>query len=141
MRKICWQIPAMANPAAKQGDQVLATDIHIVMIPTPGGPVPTPLPNPFVGQLDGGLSSDVNIDGKPAATKGSTATNSPAHIPAGGPFQTPPKNRGEIFNGSTTVNINGKPAARMGDTALTCNDPADQPIGQVIAVSTVLIGG
>ena len=84
----------MANPAAKQGDQIVATDIHIVMIPTPGGP-----------------------------------------------FQTPPKNRGEVFMGSTTVNINGKPAARMGDPALTCNDPADQPVGQVIAVSTVMIGG
>ena len=65
----------MANPAAKQGDQIVATDIHIVMIPTPGGPVPTPLPHPFVGQLDGSLSSDVKIEGKPAATKGSTATN------------------------------------------------------------------
>jgi len=39
------------------------------------------------------------------------------------------------------VNINGKPAARLGDTALTCNDPADQPVGQVVAVSTVMIGG
>ena len=43
--------------------------------------------------------------------------------------------------GSTTVNINGKPAARLGDSALTCNDPADAPVGQIIAVSTVLIGG
>jgi uncharacterized Zn-binding protein involved in type VI secretion len=131
----------MANPAAKQGDQIVATDIHIVLIPTPGGPVPTPLPHPFAGQLDGGLSSDVNIDGKPAATKGSTATNSPPHIPQGGPFQTPPKNRGEVFMGSMTVNINGKPAARLGDTALTCNDPSDLPVGQVIAASTVMIGG
>jgi uncharacterized Zn-binding protein involved in type VI secretion len=39
------------------------------------------------------------------------------------------------------VNINGKPAARMGDIALTCNDPSDLPVGQVIAVSTVMIGG
>jgi uncharacterized Zn-binding protein involved in type VI secretion len=131
----------MGNAAAKQGDRIVATDIHIVLIPTPGGPVPTPLPHPFVGQLDGGLSSDVNIDGKPAATKGSTATNSPAHVPQGGPFQQPPKNRGEVFMGSTTVNINGKPAARLGDIALTCNDPADLPAGQVVAASTVLIGG
>ena len=39
----------MGQPAAKQGDQVIATDIHIVMIPSPGGPVPTPLPNPVRG--------------------------------------------------------------------------------------------
>ncbi len=37
--------------------------------------------------------------------------------------------------------INGKQAARNGDTANTCNDPADMPVGTVIAVGTVLIGG
>ena len=40
------------KPIAKEGDQVVGTDTHIVMIPSPGGPVPTPLPHPFVGQLD-----------------------------------------------------------------------------------------
>ncbi|MDW4498768.1 PAAR domain-containing protein [Sulfitobacter sp. D35] len=131
----------MGNPAAKQGDMIVATDIHIVMIPSPGGPIPTPLPHPFTGQLDGQLSTDVMIEGKPAATQGSTATNSPAHIPQGGPFQSPPKNRGEIMLGSATVMVNGKPLARAGDTALTCNDPADLPSGTVIAVGTVLAGG
>lgn len=131
----------MAVPAAKQGDMIIATDIHIVMIPSPGGPIPTPLPHPFVGQLDGQLSSDVNIEGKPAATQGSTATNSPSHIPMGGPFQSPPANKGEVLLGSTTVFVNGKPLARMGDTAMTCNDPTDLPVGQVIAVGTVFAGG
>ena len=131
----------MGQPAAKQGDQVIATDTHIVMIPSPGGPVPTPLPHPFTGQLDGSLSSDVKIEGKPAAVQGSTATNMPAHIPQGGPFQKPPSNRATIQVGSTTVTINGKPAARNGDKAMTCNDPADLPIGTVIAVGSVLIGG
>src|SRR5438874_5795958 len=130
----------MGQPAAKQGDQVIATDIHIVMIPSPGGPIPTPLPNPFTGQIDGGLSGDVNIMGKPAATQGSTATNMPSHIPAGGPFQSPPSNKATIQMGSATVLINGKAAARNGDTALTCNDPADLPGGTVVAVGTVLIG-
>lgn len=131
----------MGQPAAKQGDRVVATDIHIVMIPSPGGPVPTPLPHPFLGQLDGGLSPDVEIEGKAAAVQGSTATNSPAHVPQGGPFQSPPKNRGEVLMGSATVQINGKPAARNADPATTCNDPADLPAGQVVAVGTVLIGG
>ncbi len=131
----------MSKPAAKQGDQIIATDIHIVMIPTPGGPVPTPLPTPFSGQLDNSLSSDVNIEGKPAAVQGSKASNMPPHIPAGGPFQSPPKDQAEVLTGSATVLINGKPVARMGDTALTCNDPVDLPVGQVIAVSTVLVGG
>ena len=131
----------MGQPAAKQGDQVIATDIHIVMIPSPGGPIPTPLPNPFAGQLDGSLVSDVKIEGKPAAVQGSTATNVPSHIPAGGPFQTPPSNKATVQLGSSTVKIGGKPAARNGDIALTCNDPSDLPVGQVVAVSTVLIGG
>ena len=131
----------MGKPAAKQGDRVVATDLHVVMIPTPGGPVPTPLPNPFLGMLDGGLSSDVNFEGKAAAVLGSTATNSPPHMPAGGPFQVTPKDKATVIMGSATVLINGKPAARCGDTALTCNDPADLPVGQVVAAGTVLIGG
>jgi len=131
----------MGQPAAKQGDQVVASDIHIVMIPSPGGPIPTPLPHPFAGQLDGELSSDVNIEGKAAAVQGSTATNTPSHIPQGGPFQVPPKDKATIQIGSSTVLINGKAAARASDTALTCNDPADLPAGTVVAASTVLIGG
>lgn len=111
------------------------------MIPSPTGPVPTPLPHPFMGILDGGLSSDVLIEGRPAATVGSTATNTPPHIPQGGPFQIPPTNQGRITTGSGTVLINSKPAARNGDTAMTCNDPVELPVGQVVAVSTVLIGG
>ncbi|NPU93948.1 MAG: hypothetical protein HPY82_18715 [Gammaproteobacteria bacterium] len=130
----------MGQPAAKKGDQIIGTDTHIVMIPSPGGPVPTPLPHPFTGQIDDALSSDVNIDGQPAAVVGSKASNMPSHIPQGGPFQTPPKDKAEIQMGSSSVFINGKAAARNGDTALTCNDPADAPVGTVIAVGTVNIG-
>ena len=130
----------MGLPAAKQGDKVLATDIHIQMVPSPGGPVPTPLPSPFAGALDGSLSSDVFIAGMAAATVGSTATNQPQHIPTAGPFQKPPTNRASVLQGSATVFINGKPAARMGDPAMTCNDPADTPGGTVVASGTVFIG-
>ena len=129
----------MGQPAAKQGDQVTATDIHIVLIPSPG-PVPTPLPHPFTGIIDGSLSSDVKIMGMPAATVDSTATNTPPHIPQGGPFQKPPANRATIKLGSPTVKINGKMAARNGDMAMTCNYPSDMPVGTVMAVGTVLIG-
>jgi uncharacterized Zn-binding protein involved in type VI secretion len=130
----------MGLPAAKQGDQVLATDVHVIMVPTPGGPVPTPLPHPFTGQLDGGLASGVRIEGKPAAVQGSTATNTPSHLPQGGPFQMPPSNRATVQTGSSSVRIEGKPAARQGDTATTCNDPADAPVGTVLAAGTVRIG-
>lgn len=131
----------MGQPAAKQGDQVTATDIHIVMIPVGSGKVPVPLPHPFTGIIDGALSSNVNIMGKPAATVDSTATNTPSHVPNGDSFQKSPSNKGTIKMGSATVKINGKMAARNGDTAMTCNDPSDLPVGNVIAAGTVLIGG
>jgi uncharacterized Zn-binding protein involved in type VI secretion len=131
----------MGQPAAKEGDQIVATDTHIILIPAAAGAtVPTPLPHPFTGMIDGELSSDVKIMGKPAATVDSTATNTPSHIPQGGPFQSPPSNKGTIKMGSATVKINGKDGARNGDMAETCNDPADMPVGQVIAVGTVFIG-
>ena|SRR5215203_1414398 len=130
----------MGMPAAKEGDQIVAIDTHIVLVPP--GPVPTPLPHPFAGKLNGGLSSDVKIMGKAAATVGSTADNSPAHIPTapGTGFQKPPANKGTVKMGSTKVKINGKDAARNGDVAETCNDPADLPVGKVIAAGTVMVG-
>lgn len=126
----------MGQPAAKQGDRVVATDTHYVMTPAS-----TPLPHPFTGILNDGLSSNVNIMGKPAATVDSIAANTPVHVPQGGPFQKAPQNKGKIIIGSTTVKINGKMAARNGDTAMTCNDPADMPVGKVVATGTVMIGG
>jgi uncharacterized Zn-binding protein involved in type VI secretion len=132
----------MGQPAAKQGDKIMATDTHIVMIPAPPGPpVPTPLPHPFTGIIDGSLSSDVKIMGMPAATVDSTASNMPPHIPQGGPFQKPPSNKATVKIGSATVKINGKMAARNGDMAMTCNDPSELPVGKVIAVGTVFLGG
>jgi len=131
----------MGQPAAKQGDKVVATDTHIVMVPAGTALVPTPLPHPFVGILNSGLSSDVKIMGMAAATVDSIADNTP-HLPTppGTTFQKPPSNKATIKMGSPTVKINGKMAARNGDTAMTCNDPADLPSGKVIAVGTVFIG-
>ncbi|MFH1962122.1 MAG: PAAR domain-containing protein [bacterium] len=131
----------MGQPAAKQGDKVMATDTHIIMIPAVPSPIPTPLPHPFMGIIDGNLSSDVKIMGMPAAMVDSTASNMPPHIPQGGPFQKPPSNKATIKLGSMTVKINGKMAARNSDMAMTCNDPSDMPVGKVIAVGTVFIGG
>ncbi|QUQ62586.1 PAAR domain-containing protein [Kutzneria sp. CA-103260] len=129
------------SPGAKQGDQVVGTDTHIFMIPSPGGPVPTPLPSPFAGTITGGCSTNVVIGGMPAATVGSTATNSPPHVPQGGPFQVPPTNQGTVTQGSGTVLINNKPAARVGDPVTTCNDPAPAPTSSIVGAGTVMIGG
>jgi uncharacterized Zn-binding protein involved in type VI secretion len=129
----------MGQPAAKQGDQVIAVDMHLIQPPGPTSPVL--VPHPFSGIIDGGLSPNVNIQGLPAATLNSTCTNTPPHIPIGGTFVIPPTNQGTIISGSATVLINNLPAARSGDTSLTCNDPVPLPVGTVTAVGTVLVGG
>jgi uncharacterized Zn-binding protein involved in type VI secretion len=131
----------MGQAAAKQGDRILATDTHIILIPAGSGTIPTPLPHPFTGVINGNVSTNVKIMGMPAATVDSTAANLPPHVPQGGPFQKTPGNKGTIKMGSATVKINGKMAARNGDMAITCNDPADLPAGKVVAVGTVMIGG
>ncbi|MFV2022530.1 PAAR domain-containing protein [Micromonospora sp. LOL_023] len=132
----------MGQFAAKQGDRVNATDIHIVMVPGAPAPTPTPLPHPFTGIINGGLSADVKIMGKSAAVAGSTAENTPAHVPTapGTSFQKQPSNTATLEGGSATVKINGKPAIRSGDLASTCNDPQDLPSGTVVAMGTVTIG-
>ena len=134
----------MGQPAAKMGDKIVAVDTHIFMLPPPGpgSPIPTPLPSPFNGLIAGGCSTNVMIEGKPAAVVGSTANNVPPHPPQGGPLQKPATNQGKIIIGSMTVKINGKAAARMGDTCETCNDPAPAPVGKVVVAGApkVLIG-
>jgi uncharacterized Zn-binding protein involved in type VI secretion len=133
----------MGQPAATETHSVVAVDTHIVLVPSPGGPIPTPLPHPFSGKIDGGLISTVKIAGKPAAVVGSTATNQPSHIasPPGTSFQKSPANSGTVKMGSTTVKLGGKDAARQGDTVETCNDPTDAPVGTiVVGAPTVMIG-
>ncbi|MFZ3003988.1 MAG: PAAR domain-containing protein [Undibacterium umbellatum] len=134
-------------PAAKIGDSILnAADIHIVLVPSPGGPVPTPQPFPFNGKINANTSLNVRINSSPAATVGSMATNIPPHIPTSGTFQVPPTNLGRVIIGSMRVRINGKAAARAGDFCETCHDippvgpQAPPPTVQVLGMSTVLIG-
>lgn len=134
----------MGMLAAKQDDKVVGVDVHIVLVPAPPAPpIPTPLPHPFNGKLDTGLSTNVKIDGKAAAMLTSQATNTPSHIPTppGTSFVNPPQNKSTIIKGSATVMINKKPAARMGDMGLDCGDPP-APTGSIIVPnSTVFIGG
>jgi uncharacterized Zn-binding protein involved in type VI secretion len=129
----------MAQPAATQGDRIVAIDLHLIQPPGPVSPVT--VPHPFSGVIDTGVSTNVLINGRGAALQDSGATNTPPHVPIGGSFVTPPSNRASILMGSSTVLINGKQAARAGDPANTCNDPVDQPVGRVVAVRQVLVGG
>jgi uncharacterized Zn-binding protein involved in type VI secretion len=127
-------------PAAKQGDRVTATDLHLIQSPGTPPPPPTLVPHPFSGVLLQQLSTDVRIMNRAAATVGSVAINTPPHFPQGGIFVNPPANRGTIRSGSTSVRINGQAAARAGDHAETCADPPN-PGGQVVASGSVRIGG
>jgi uncharacterized Zn-binding protein involved in type VI secretion len=130
------------QPAARQNDPVTGTDTHILLVPSPGGPVPTPTPLPFTGQLLTGLSADVLVNGRPAAVQGSVAQNIPPHLcPPPATFSKPPTNQGRVVVGSPTVLVNGKPLARLGDPVATCNDPADLPVCTISAGSPdVLVG-
>lgn len=133
----------MGNPAATQTSPVLAVDLHIVMVPTPVGPVPVPLPHPFSGQIVSGTVSTVLTGGLPTATVNSTAQNLPPHLPTppGVMFQKPPSNQGTVLLGSMTVMAGGQGVARLGDKVMTCNDPADLPQGTIInGAPTVLVG-
>lgn len=126
----------MSSPAAKKGDLVVGLDTHVVLVPSPGGAVPTPMPMPFNGPLTSGLSSSVFIDNCAAAVVGSAAENNPPHLPTGGPFQKPPKNKGTISAGSACVFADNIAVARASDPVRCCNDPADSDTGHVVVVST-----
>jgi len=81
--------------AAKHFDPVLGIDVHIVLIPSPAGPIPTPVPHPFVGVMFDPkdylpkVGATVLINGLPRATAGSAVKAVP-HVPMGGPFLKPP---------------------------------------------------
>lgn len=129
----------MGKPAAKQGDRMVALDVHLIQ--PPGSLPPIPVPMPFTGTILGQTVRNVRIERRPAAVMGSAARNVPPHLPIGGPFVRPPTNQGRIFLGSFTVRINHRLAGRAGDLVMTCNDPVDRPSGFVLGRSTVRIGG
>jgi uncharacterized Zn-binding protein involved in type VI secretion len=131
----------MGQPAARQGDLITATDMHLIQPPSSSSP--TMQPHPFRGSINGAVSNNVRIDGRWAATVGSTARNDPPHLPQGGTFVNPPTNFGQIVQGSSRVFINKKQAARIGDKAMTCSDQPGPPAGTVEAngrASSVNIG-
>jgi len=136
----------MGQPGAKKTDQIVSVtpgDVHIIMIPSPGGPVPTPIPHPCSSIIQDKVAEKVKVMGQPGAVKGSKSKHTPPHIPMGpGPFQKPPKNEGEIITGSANVFYEGKEAAMLGDTGQMCSDPSDTPVGKVMGTAAmVLVGG
>jgi uncharacterized Zn-binding protein involved in type VI secretion len=119
----------MGEPAARQTDQVVGSDTHLVLVPSGTGTTPTLLPgHTFSGRIVSRTWSDVRIEDQPAATVGSVARNVPPHLPVppGTSFVRPPSNQGTVSRGSGTVRIHGRAAARRGDPVRTCNDPTDR---------------
>jgi uncharacterized Zn-binding protein involved in type VI secretion len=132
----------MGAPAARLTDEVKGLDTHIVNVPSPGGPVPTPVALVFSGSLTSDGVTDVIVDGLPAAAVGTVATNLPQHVPPPGTsFVTTPSDSGTVSQGSASVSIGGRPAARLGDAVRTCNDPVDADTSAITSGSgTVTIG-
>lgn len=128
---------AEGKQMAAQDDRVMGMDVHIMVIPSGPSTTTVPLPHPFIGKLDDGLSDDVSIGDKKAALKGSKAKHDdPTHMQLPGTikFQNNPKKEGEVTGGtSSTVKIDGKEAAVIGSLVTTCNDIGARNNSTVIA--------
>ncbi|MCG8478762.1 MAG: phage baseplate assembly protein V [Spirochaetales bacterium] len=129
---------------AAENDQVVGVDMHDIDVPSSSGLTTVPMiPHPYLGKLTDGLSSDVTVNGKPAATLDSVSThNPPGHIPMppGVKFTSTPSGEGTVSSGTApTVLINGKEAALLGSMVSTCNDPQDQETCTIIAVGASVV--
>lgn len=128
---------AEGKQMAAQDDRVMGMDVHIMVIPSGPGTTTAPLPHPFMGKLDDGLSDDVSIGDKKAALKGSKAKHDDSmhmQLPGTIKFQNNPKKEGEVTGGtSPTVKINGKETAVIGSLVTTCNDIGARNNSTVIA--------
>lgn len=127
--------------AAKWYDMVVGVDIHVVMVPTPAGPVPTPLPHPFAGlifdpagfaigsALSGGA---VLINSMPCANTGTEGTNKMVmpHIP------TPPGVAWAPVPAAPKPPVPGKPPDPPAPTPMPSNDTV-----LITGSKTVHIGG
>lgn len=134
-------------------DPVLGVDIHIVLVPTPAGPVPTPVPMPFVGMVfdpvglavgaaigmaAGGGPGLVLVNSMPVTNAGTNVTNmlTMPHLPVPGVAFAKglPGNDAELFFGSLNVNLAGSLGVRLGEIALSCSDPVRLPTSVVLAI-------
>ena len=147
--------------AAKFGDPVIGIDIHRVIVPTPAGPVPVPLPHPFVGVVFDPLGAAIGaamgavfgggglvlVNGMPCANTG-TEVKGFGHIPTP-PGVAPdpgdiPANEGTLVTGSKTVLFGGASQSRMTSLVSSCSWPVNLPTSVCLAIpmgAPVLIGG
>lgn len=131
----------MPKPVARMNDPVTGIDVHIVLVPSPGGPVPTPLPHPYSGTITTGCVSSVLVNGQPVAVDGSGSMLTSPHIPQGGSFARPPTGMGRVIAGPSTVLAGGQRLACLGDQVMTCNDPVDSPTSAITSGSKDVLAG
>lgn len=128
---------AEGKQMAAQDDRVMGMDVHIMVVPSGPSTTTAPLPHPFIGKLNDGLSDDVSIGDKKAAVWGSKSKHDdPTHMQLPGTikFQNNPKKEGEVTGGtSPSVKIDGKEAAVIGSLVSTCNDIGARNNSTVIA--------
>jgi uncharacterized Zn-binding protein involved in type VI secretion len=119
-------------------------DVCITPVPSPAGPVPTPLPYPNLGTTamadPGGLVTKVLVVGMPALNLGSKVTMTQGDQVGNEGGVVSHKIMGEMtfLMGSTSVMVGGKPAVRLG--ALTGHNGAPPNAeGAVIAPSQTVV--
>ena len=147
--------------AAKFFDPVVGIDVHLVLVPTPAGPVPTPLPHPFVGIVFDPIGAAVGaaigavlggggpvfVQGLPCGNTGTDVKGYP-HFPtppgvAPAPAD-PPANEGTLVTGSTSVKFMGSSESRITSMVSTCGFPVSLPTSVCLSVPAgppVNIGG
>ncbi|MDY6970092.1 MAG: PAAR domain-containing protein, partial [Spirochaetota bacterium] len=105
-------------------------------------PVPTPIPNPYIGLLKEELSTDVTCNNRAVGTKGSKSKPAgTGHIimPPGTSFHKQPSNEGEVTLGTVpSVKVNGKEVAVLGSKVKTCADPADMENCSIFALGAAV---
>ena len=123
---------------AKQDDRVMGFDTHMMVVPAGTSTATVPLPHPFIGQIKDKVSSDVKIDDKGVAVKGSKAKHqSSTHMQLPGTikFQNNPKCEGEVTGNTVSkVKVDGKEVAVLGSQLTTCNDVGMQNNSTIIAM-------
>jgi hypothetical protein len=138
-------LPAMNNAG---GQCFIAPDV--VKVPTPGGPVPTPLVNiAMLNQCSGStLAQKVKYKGKKAVTTKTKITMSSgdeAGTAGGGVISNTFKGSAQMKKGSSSVKIEGNQAIRQTDmvgqnNASNPNCPAGIVVGPSLAPN-IRIGG
>ena len=130
-----------SQPVAKRGDRVVAVDTHIVLVPGPAGPVPTPTPLSFDGRVAERPDARVFVDDESVAVEEATADNVAPHVPMGGTFAHPPENRATLTRGSATVFADDRAVARSLDPATSCDDLGATDNGHLIVDRASVFAG